>query len=267
MKVSIVIPALNEEERIGRVLEQIPYNRLPEAEVIVVDNGSSDDTARVAASKGARVVREPRRGYGIATRTGFSKATGDIIVTMDADGGHWPGDLLKVLRPVAEGSSMVAMGVRIHSFPHGMKIRRFFGNVMLAKVFDALYGEHLGDVQCGFRAIHRKALNKLRLSQDGMQLTTELLIELKERGIPICPVQVRQVPTDLSHIREAGDFIEHVSLMLRRFPSYWSARVRNRHWAVAQTRKFVGMNGHSRTDNRGRNEVKQQILDSLRKIA
>src|SRR5207245_1080625 len=133
-------------------------------------------------------------------------------------------------------------------------------------VFDTLYGEHLGDVQCGFRAIHRKALNKLRLSQDGMQLTTELLIELKERGIPICPVQVRQVPTDRSHIREARDFIEHVSLMLRRFPSYWSARNRNRHWAVAQTPKFVGVNGHSRTDNRGRNEVNQEILDSLMKI-
>lgn len=222
MRVSIVIPALNEEDSIGAVLDQIPFDKLPETEVIVVDNGSTDRTAQVASSRGVHVVSETRKGYGIATLAGLSKATGDIMITMDADGAHWPGDLPRLLRPVASGSSLAAFGVRIHSFPHGMKIRRFLGNVILARLFNALYREHLSDVQCGYRAIHRRVLDKLRLSQRGMQFTTELLIELKERGVKISAVQVRQIPTRRSHLREARDFIGHVALMLKRFPVFHS---------------------------------------------
>lgn len=218
MKVSVVIPALDEEDSIARVLDQIPYEKLPPVEVIVVDNGSRDGTARVAASRGAKVVSEPRKGYGIATRTGLANAEGDVIVTMDADGAHWPGDLPKIVGPVADGSSAVALGIRIHSFAHGMKIRRFIGNVMLAKIFNALYDEHLNDVQCGFRAIQRETLDKLHLTEDGMQFTTELLIELKAKGVPILPVDIRQIPTRRSHLREIRDFAGHVGLMLKRFP-------------------------------------------------
>ncbi len=218
MKISIVIPALDEEDSIARVLDQIPYDKLPPAEVIVVDNGSQDGTARVAASRGARVVSEPRKGYGVATKTGLANATGDIIVTMDADGAHWPGDLPKMIEPVADGSSVAALGIRIHSFAHGMKIRRFIGNVMLAKIFNALYDEHLNDVQCGFRAIQRKVLGKLNLTEDGMQFTTELLIELKAKGIQITPVNIQQIATRRSHLREVRDFVGHVGLMLKRFP-------------------------------------------------
>ncbi len=224
LKISIVIPALNEEESIGKVLEEIPLEKLPKTEIIVVDNGSKDRTASVARARGVRVLSEPRKGYGIATITGLSKATGDVIVTMDADGGHWPGDLPKLVKPVVSGSSLVALGVRIHSFPHGMRIRRFLGNVLLARIFNALYRERLSDVQCGFRAIHRKVLNKLTLSQEGMQFTTELLIELKEKNVRLASVRVRQVATKRSHVREAKDFIGHVALMLKRFPAFYAAR-------------------------------------------
>lgn len=226
MRVSIVIPALNEESNIGRVLDQIPLARLPETEIIVVDNCSSDHTAQVAWSKGVRVVKEPRKGYGMATMTGLSIATGDVIVTMDADGAHWPGDLPRLLKPVMNGSSMAVLGVRIHSFPHGMKVRRFLGNVILARIFNTLYGEHLSDVQCGYRAIHRKVLNKLRLSQQGMQFTTELLIELKQKNVPLNPVQVRQFPTERSHVKEVRDFIGHILLMMKRFPPFLTTRSR-----------------------------------------
>src|SRR3989442_13053566 len=141
VRVSIAIPALNEEDSIGRVLDQIPYDRLPETEVIVVDNGSRDGTAEAAVRKGARVVYEPHKGYGVATRRGLSEAKGDIVVTMDADGGHWPGDLPNMVRPVDIGSYLAALGVRIHSYPHGMRIRRFLGNVLLARFFNTLYRE------------------------------------------------------------------------------------------------------------------------------
>jgi glycosyltransferase involved in cell wall biosynthesis len=224
VRVSIVIPALNEEDSIGRVLDQIPFDRLPETEVIVVDNGSHDSTAEVAVKKGARVVFEPHKGYGVATRKGLSEAKGDIVVTMDADGGHWPGDLPNILKPVASGSSLAALGVRIHSYPHGMRIRRFLGNVLLAKFFNTLYREHFSDVQCGFRAINRKALAMLTLAEDGMQFTTEVLIELIEKGISIVPVQVEQIATKRSHLREVQDFVGHIVLMLKRFPVVRSVR-------------------------------------------
>ncbi len=223
MKVSIVIPALNEEEKIGEVLDLIPFGRLPETEVIVVDNGSWDRTAQVASSKGARVVTEPKKGYGIATLTGLSHATGDVVVTMDADGAHWPGDLPRLLDPILTGASKATLGVRIHSYPHGMKIRRFLGNVVLARIFDTLYGEHLSDVQCGFRAIHRKVLERIRLSQKGMQLTTELLIQLKQKRVPFKPVEVKQLPSQRSHVREVRDFMGHIVLMLRGFPKFLAA--------------------------------------------
>jgi glycosyltransferase involved in cell wall biosynthesis len=219
VKVSIVIPALDEEDSIARVLDQIPFDKLPSAEVIVVDNGSHDCTASVAASRGVRVVSEPRKGYGVATRAGLAEARGEIVVTMDGDGAHWPGDLPKMVAPIANGSQVAALGIRIHSFAHGMRIKRFVGNVILAKIFNVLYREHLSDVQCGFRAIRRETLEKLRLSEDGMQLTTELLIELKAKGIPIFPVDIRQIATPRSHLREVRDFVGNVALMLKRFPS------------------------------------------------
>jgi len=224
VKVSIVIPALNEEESIGRVLDQIPLGKLPQTEVIVVDNGSTDRTAQVALSRGARVVSEPRRGYGVATMSGVSRASGDVIVTMDADGAHSPSDLPVLIDPVVKGFSMATVGVRIHSFPHGMKIRRFLGNVLLARVFDTLYGERLSDVQCGFRAMSRKVFDKITLSEIGMQFTTELLLELKEKRVPFLPIQVTQAETDKSHLREVQDFLGNVILMLRRFPAFLSTR-------------------------------------------
>ncbi len=224
MKVSIVIPALNEEENIGRVLAQIPYEKLPETEVIVVDNGSKDSTSAVARTRGARVFVQPRKGYGIATITGLLQATGDIIVTMDADGGHWPGDLPRLLKPVLTGSAMATLGVRIHSFPHGMRIRRFLANVLLARIFNALYRERLSDVQCGFRAIQRQVLHRLDLSQEGMQFTTEFLIELKEKSVHLTPVRVRQIATRRSHVKEVKDFIAHIALMLKRFPAFNAVR-------------------------------------------
>ncbi len=224
MKLSIVIPALNEERSIGGVLDRIPLAKLPRTEIIVVDNGSTDRTAEVALSRGARVVSEPRRGYGVATMSGVSKATGDIIVTMDADGAHHPSDLPHLIEPVVKGSSMATLGVRIHSFPHGMKVRRFLGNVLLARVFDTLYKERLSDVQCGYRAISRKAFDRLNLSQPGMQFTTELLLELKEKNVSFLPVRVTQAPSEKSHVREVQDFVGHILLMLRRFPAFLSAR-------------------------------------------
>ena len=173
--ITVIIPCLNEEQGVGKVLHAMP----PFVdEIIVVDNGSTDRTAAVAASLGAKVITEELRGYGRAYRRGFAAATGDLIVTLDGDHSypidgvsylleaflHLDVDFLNASRfPVRDSRAM--------SFKHK------FGNLVLSLATSILFFRWVRDSQSGMWVFRRAILEHMKLESDGMSFSEEIKIE------------------------------------------------------------------------------------------
>jgi glycosyltransferase involved in cell wall biosynthesis len=174
-RITVVIPCLNEEHGIKRLLQSVPTFV---DEVIVVDNNSSDRSAHIASSMGATVVPEFVRGYGRAYKTGFSRATGDIIATLDADCSYPIGALSYLL------DSFLQSGVGFISasrFPMrdytSMKITGRIGNLSLSALMSVLFLRRICDSQSGMWVFSRDALKKMKLRSNGMAFSEEIKIE------------------------------------------------------------------------------------------
>jgi len=174
-RITVVIPCLNEEVGIGKVLHEVPPFV---EEIIVVDNGSTDRTADVAREMGAKVVSELHRGYGRAYKSGFSRASGDIIVTLDGDHSY-PVDALSYL---LEAFMHCGVGFLSASrFPvlndAAMNSKHKFGNRVLSITMSLLFFRWVHDSQSGMWVFRRDALSKMKLISDGMAFSEEIKIE------------------------------------------------------------------------------------------
>lgn len=195
-KVSVVIPAMNEEEGIGDVLDEIPRADIErmgyDLEVIVVDGESVDRTRDIAADKGARVLIEPRKGYGRAYKTGFERATGDIVVTGDADK-TYPFDRIPQYLKLLEDEKLDFVTTnRFGTLQAGaMSVKHKFGNWVLTTTTRLLFLVNVKDSQSGMWLFRRSILPQLTLTSDGMPFSEEIKIEafraegLNAREIPI----------------------------------------------------------------------------------
>lgn len=174
-KISVIIPCLNEEEAIAEVLKAVPSYV---DEVIVVDNNSTDRTAEVARSFGAKVVRENIRGYGRAYKKGFSLAQGDIIVTLDGDHSY-PVDAISYLLEAYD--HLGAKFLSASRFPtvnsHAMDFKHYIGNQILSGVMSVLFLHRIRDSQSGMWVFHREMLEKMKLESDGMAFSEEIKAE------------------------------------------------------------------------------------------
>ena len=189
-KVTIVIPCLNEELGIQQVLARMPAFV---DETIVVDNGSTDSTARIAHQMGARVVHEEIRGYGRAYRTGLLQAAGDIIVTLDGDHSY-PVDAVSYLIEALLDSGVGF--VSASRFPiqdrKAMSLTSLVGNVFLSAVMSVLYLRRIRDSQSGMWIFYRKSLEQMNLESDGMAFSEEIKIEaLRNPGIGLKEIPIR----------------------------------------------------------------------------
>ena len=139
MKTSVIIPALNEEESIGYVLTSIANDK--DCEIIVVDGGFSDNTVNLAEAAGARVVHEPRRGYGRACATGVQNSNGDILVFLDADGADDPAKLTTLIEPILRREADMVLGSRLAGEiqADAMPWQQYFGNWLSARLIRLLY--------------------------------------------------------------------------------------------------------------------------------
>jgi glycosyltransferase involved in cell wall biosynthesis len=181
-KITVIIPCLNEEQGIERVL-----NRMPEFvdETIVVDNGSTDRTSDVARGLGAKVVREDVRGYGRAYKTGFSQATGDIIITLDGDHSYPPDAISYLLEAFFH---LEVDFLNTSRFPvrerAAMSLKHKFGNLVLSLAMSVLYLRWVRDSQSGMWVFKRAILKDMELVSDGMAFSEEIKIEaLKNSGV------------------------------------------------------------------------------------
>jgi glycosyltransferase involved in cell wall biosynthesis len=225
-EISVVIPCLNEEDAVGQVVDQawkgIRMSRRP-GEVIVVDNGSTDRSAEVAAAHGATVVREERRGYGSAYLAGLAHANGDFIVMGDADETYPMQELAPFVERLAAGDDLV-MGSRFEGRIHGDAmpwLNRRVGNPILTGMLNVMFGVKISDAHCGMRAVRRDALPTLDLHSTGMEFASEMVFKAFRRDLVVSEVAIDYFPrVGESKLNRLDDAWRHVRFMLLYSPRW-----------------------------------------------
>ena len=190
--VSVVIPCLDEAETIERCVR----TALAAAdEVVVADNGSRDGSAELAAAAGARVVHEPRRGYGNAYLAGLAAARGELIVMGDGDLSYDFREIPRFVRELEDGADLV-LGNRMRAIRPGAMppLNRYVGNPLTTGLVRVLFRPGVGDVWCGLRAVRRDALDRLRLRSGGMEFALEMVVRAAQERMDIREIEVELHP-------------------------------------------------------------------------
>ena len=194
MRVSVIIPTHNEAEAIERVLADLPADLT--TEVIVVDSNSTDGTPAIAASMGARVIAEPRRGYGQACLTGLAAANSpDVVVFLDGDYSDRPAELPLLLAPITEGRADITLGSRLqdrHS-AGALPWHQAFGNRLAASLIRLLYGVRISDLG-PFRAARASVLRELALEEATYGWAVEMILKGALQRFRIVEVPVSYFP-------------------------------------------------------------------------
>lgn len=221
MRVSVVLPCLDEAEGVATAVEEA-IEGLRSAglsgQVIVVDNGSTDGSADAAAAVGATVVSEPRRGYGMAIRRGLRAAHGDVIVLADADSSYDLRQLGELVRCIALGADIVVGTRSCDSGEAGAMpwLHRRVGTPGLNLLLAMVTGRWFRDSQSGYRAFRRESLVYLGCTAAGMEFASEMLLMAHRAGLRIEEIPVRyRRRTGASKLRPVGDGLRHCRLLLR----------------------------------------------------
>jgi len=226
MEVSVVMPCLNEEKTIGICIKKAFATFRDEGidgEVIVVDNGSTDNSAQIARDSGAKVVYQPIRGYGSAYLHGLEEAKGKYIIMADADNTYDLQEIGKFLIPLRQGYEF-CLGSRFRGkiLPGAMPwLHRYIGNPLLTWILNLFFHAKISDVHCGMRAISKEALKKMNLKTLGMEFASEMVIKglelkLKIKEIPITYHQ-REGESKLASFQDGW---RHLRFMLLYSPTY-----------------------------------------------
>ena len=194
VRISVIIPTHNEAQAIGRVLADLPHDLV--TEVLVVDSNSSDGTPEIAEKMGARVLPEPRRGYGRACLTGLAATTGpDVVVFLDGDYSDRPDELPLLLAPILEGRADITLGSRLAANRNSAALpwHQAFGNRLAAGLIRRLYGVRITDLG-PFRAARADALRQLNLEQETYGWAVEMILKGALAGFRIAEVPVSYYP-------------------------------------------------------------------------
>jgi len=227
--ISIVIPALNEENVVGKTLKSIDVENLKklglDTEIILVDNDSIDNTAKEARQTGARVVYEKNHGYGNAYLRGFKEAKGDIIVMGDADGTYPLDEISEFIQPILKNNVDFIIGSRLKgNIQKGAMpwLHRYVGNPILTSIMNFLFKLNISDAHCGMRAITKEALQKMNLQTTGMEFATEMIVEAARRDLRITEIPIEYKPRKNSKAKLASfrDGWRHLRFMLIYSPDY-----------------------------------------------
>lgn len=209
-EVSIVIPCRDEAATIASVVRAASAALSDggyAGEVVVVDNGSGDGSAGLAADAGARVLHQPIPGYGAACIHGLAEARGEILVLVDADGTYDLAELNRFVEPLRAGYQMV-LGTRRNGLiqPQAMRKRhRHFLEPVQTALSRWFYHLRVSDVRCGFRSIRREALDRLELGATGMEFASEMLVEAAQAELDAVEVPVTFRPRSTDDRRSVGD--------------------------------------------------------------
>ena len=191
MKITIGIPAYNEEKNIAKIITKL--KKITDS-IIVCDDGSSDMTSEIAKNLGVIVISHKKNmGYGAAIRTIFEKSAeigSDILVTFDADGQHRVEDVSRVLRPLENSEADIVIGSRFLGKQSNVPNYRKLGIKVITQITNSSIKTKLTDSQSGFRAYSKQVLSKISLSEIGMGISTEILIKASSKGLRITEVPI-----------------------------------------------------------------------------
>jgi hypothetical protein len=225
LRVSVVIPCLNEAENIEQCIAAaraaLDGNGIS-GEVVVADNASEDGSAELAEAAGARVVREPRRGYGSAYLAGFAAARGEFIVMGDADLTYDFNEIPRFLGELEDGADMV-IGDRMKNIHPGAMpwLHQYVGNPLLSGFLNLLFRTGISDAHCGMRAVRRDKLPQLDLRTTGMEFASEMVIRAAKENLDIRQFPIEYHPrggeSKLSSFRDGW---RHLRFLLVHSPTH-----------------------------------------------
>lgn len=224
-ELTVVLPCLNEARTVGKCVRQAleaMHSHSIEGEVVVVDNGSTDESHEVARNAGARIVEVGKRGYGAAIQGGIWAARGRYIILGDADLSYDFGDIPVFLGRLRSGDDLVIGnrflgGIRPGAMPF---LHRYVGNPLLTGIGRLLFGSPCRDFHCGMRGCRTDSIRSLELSSTGMEFASEMIVKATVNGL-----RISEVPTTLSpdgrgrpsHLRTFRDGWRHLRLLLSSF--------------------------------------------------
>jgi glycosyltransferase involved in cell wall biosynthesis len=223
--VSVVIPCLNEAQTIERCVQSVLAvfeEHGIRGEVIVADNGSTDGSPELAEQAGARVVREPRRGYGSAYLAGFGAARGDRIVMADADLTYDFAEIPRFLEKIDQGAELV-IGNRMANIQPGAMpwLHRYVGNPVLTGILNLFFKTGVDDAHCGMRALRRDVLPRLDLRTTGMEFASEMVIRAAKEELEIAQLPIEYHPREgESKLSTWRDGWRHLRFLLVHSPTY-----------------------------------------------
>jgi glycosyltransferase involved in cell wall biosynthesis len=227
IEVSIVLPCLNEEDAIGLCidrLQEIITRQGLRAEVLVVDNASTDRSAEIARTHGARVVYQPERGYGNAYLKGFSEARGRYIVMADADNTYDFNEIEAFLAPLREGGYDMVIGNRFAGrMARGAMTwsHRYIGNPLLSGLLNLFFRTGVRDAHCGMRAFTQEAYQRMRLRTGGMEFASEMVINAAKAGLKIAERPIAYYPRlGESKLHTVRDGWRHLRFLLLYSPTH-----------------------------------------------
>ncbi|MFO0957458.1 MAG: glycosyltransferase [Isosphaeraceae bacterium] len=194
-KLAVAIPCYNEAAAVATVVAAF-RQALPDAEILVLDNNSTDGTGSIAESAGARVVRVMQQGKGHAVQRGFAElADADVILLVDGDGTYPAECASAMIAPILEGRADMVVGFRKPVAEVGaMTAVRGFGNVLIRSAFRMLIGPGQGDLLSGYRAFSRRFREQTRLVASGFEIETEIACQSVARGLRVVEVEVPYHP-------------------------------------------------------------------------
>jgi Glycosyl transferase family 2 len=227
IEVSVVMPCLNEVDSVGICVGKARAGLARAGlggEVVVADNGSTDGSIDVAAAAGARIVHQPRRGYGAAYLAGFAAARGRYIVMGDSDDSYDFSELGALVGPLAAGEADYVLGSRFSGeiLPGAMPwSHRYIGNPILTGMLNLMFGVRSSDAHSGMRAFTRDAYVRMNPRCEGMELASELVINAAQAGLRVREVPITYHPrAGASKLRGLRDAWRHVRFMLMLAPRF-----------------------------------------------
>jgi len=218
MNTCIVIPTFNESKAIARLIEEIKALNL-NLRILVIDDGSEDDTSRIAAEHGASVLRnEKNQGKGASLIKGFDYALQNnfaAVITMDGDGQHLPQDIPHFLRMAEFSGSQIFVGNRMQTAKN-MPLVRMLTNKFMSWLISLIIKQEINDTQCGFRLIKRQALEKIKLSATKYETESELLIRGARSGFRIESVSIKTIyGSQKSRINPLWDTLRFIGFIMK----------------------------------------------------
>lgn len=229
--VSVVIPTLNEAGNILETLTTIEKELAYPKEIIVVDGDSTDGTIEIVKDTNCRLIIEPRRGYGIALKTGMKNAKGDIVVMVDGDGTYEVRHINLLLDTLIKNDAEMCLATRMYDPNKAMGLVNFLANKIMTFCFNMLFMQFLSDTQSGFRAISRSAIEKVELTEEDMSFATEMLVKFAKEGFKMVevPSVYKSRKYGKTKLRKIKSGVEIFTIMFRGFleRKYIWKRLRN----------------------------------------